>query len=96
MKVSLDKCMKHRKIKVVMGLKICRSSHPEVLYLCDVYLYEGKYLLKNIAKFTGKYLCQILFLDKVTGYTVQLYLKKTLAQVLILLILQNFQESHFL
>ena len=36
-----------------------RSSHPEVFYKKDV--------LRNFAKFTGKHLCQRLFLNKVAG-----------------------------
>ena len=36
-----------------------RSSHPEVFCKKDV--------LKNIAKFTGKHLCQSLFFNKVTA-----------------------------
>ena len=37
--------------------------------------------LKNFAKFTGKHLCQRLFLIKLQGSDLQLYLKKALAQV---------------
>ena len=38
---------------------IYRSRRPKVL--CE------KGVLKDFAKFTGKHLCQILFLDKVAG-----------------------------
>ena len=40
-----------------------RSSRP------DVFIKNG--VLRNFAKFTGKYLCQSLFFNKVTG--LQLY-----------------------
>ena len=41
-----------------------------------------KGVLRNIAKFLGKELCQSLFFEKVSGLSLQLYLKKeTLAQV---------------
>ena len=41
-----------------------------------------KGVLRNIAKFLGKELCQSLFFEKVSGLRLQLYLKKeTLAQV---------------
>ena len=40
-------------------LTIHRSSHP------DVFCKKG--VLENFAKFTGKYLCQSLFLNKVAG-----------------------------
>ena len=52
-----------------------RSSRLEVFCNKDV--------LGNFAKFTGKHLCQSLFLNKVAGLGLQLYLKKeTLTQVL--------------
>ena len=37
-------------------LHLGRNSHPEVFYKNDV--------LKNLAKFTGKHLCQCLFFNK--------------------------------
>ena len=54
-----------------------RSSRPEVFF--------KKGVLKNFAKFAGKYLCQSIFFNKVAGYFqgrgLQLYSKRTLAQV---------------
>ena len=41
----------------------------------------SKGVLKKFAKFTGKHLCQSLDFNKVAGLSLQLYLKKTLAQV---------------
>ena len=37
-----------------------------------------KRFLRNVAKFTGKLLCQSLFFNKVAGWGLQLYLKKQL------------------
>ena len=37
-----------------------------------------KHVLRNVAKFTGKCLCQSLFLNKVADFSLQLYLKETL------------------
>ena len=42
-----------------------RSSRP------DVFCKKG--VLKNFAKFTGKHLCQSLFLNKAAGLGLQLY-----------------------
>ena len=50
-----------------------RSRRPEVF--CK------KGILRNFGKFTGKYLCQSLFFNKVTGLSLQLFKKETLAQV---------------
>ena len=54
-----------------------RSSRPELFF--------KKSVLKNFAKFAGKYLCQSLIFNKVAGYFqgrgLQLYSKRTLAQV---------------
>ena len=44
----------------LLNLKIRRSSRPEVF--CK------KAVLRNFAKFTGKHLCQSLFLNKVLGH----------------------------
>ena len=54
-----------------------RSSCPEVFYKKDV--------LRNFAKFTGKHLCQRLFLNKVAG----------LASGVFMRILRNFSENLF-
>ena len=43
----------------VYNKTICKSSRPEVF--CK------KGVLRNFAKFTGKHLCQNLFLNKVAG-----------------------------
>ena len=40
-----------------------------------------KGVLRNFAKFTGKYLCQSLFFNKVAGPSPATLLKKTLAQL---------------
>ena len=37
-----------------------------------------KHVLRNVAKFPGKCLCQSLFLNKVADLSLQLYLKETL------------------
>ena len=49
-------------------IKKLRSSH------LDVFCKKG--ILRNFAKFSGKHLCQSLFLNKVAG--LQLYLKRDL------------------
>ena len=54
-----------------MNCLISRSSHPEVFCKIGV--------LKSFAKLTGKYLCLSLFFNKVAGWDLQLYLKKTLS-----------------
>ena len=53
--------------------KFFRSSRPEVF--CK------KSFLRNFAKFTGKYLCQSLFFNKVAGQACNFIKKETLAQV---------------
>ena len=50
-----------------------RSSHPE--------MFCKKAALRDFPKFTGKHLCQSLFITKVGGQGRQFYLKRTLAQV---------------
>ena len=47
---------------------ICRSSHQR----CSV----RKGILRNFAKFTGKHLCQSLFLNKVVGLRPTTLLKR--------------------
>ena len=47
--------------------------------LTEVFCKKG--ILKNFAKFTGKHLRQGLFLNKFQVWALQIYLKKTLAQV---------------
>ena len=44
-------------------------------------LFCKKGALGNFIKFTGKHLCQSLFFNKVAALSLQLYLKKALAQV---------------
>ena len=58
-----------------------RSSRPEVFCKKDV--------LRHVAKFTGKHLCQSLFLNKVEGRPATL-LKKRLWHRCFLWILRNF------
>ena len=43
--------------------------------------YMKKGVLKNLAKFTGKHLCQSLFFNKVAGQACNFIKKETLAQV---------------
>ena len=50
-----------------------KSSRPEVF--CK------KGVLRNLTKFTGKYLHQSLFFNKVAGGACNLFKKETLAQV---------------
>ena len=47
-----------------------RSSRPNV--------FSKKVILKNLAKFAGKHLCQSLFFDKVAGLRSATLLKKRL------------------
>ena len=63
------------------SVRIGRSSQPREFY--------EKGVLKNFAKFTGKYLCQSLFLIKLQTWGVQLYLKRGFGTVAFLL---NFEE----
>ena len=59
-------------------------SQPEHLTLHkqspEVFCKNG--VVRNFPKFTGKHQCQSLFFNKVAGFSLQLYQKKTLAQVL--------------
>ena len=50
-----------------------RSSRPDVF--CE------KGVLRNFAKFTGKHLCQSLFINKVAGGACNFIKKETLTQV---------------
>ena len=52
------------------NIRTCRSSRPEVF--CK------KGVLRNLAKFTGKHLCQSLFFKKVAGLRPETLLKKRL------------------
>ena len=57
-----------------MGYSLCfRSSRPEVF--CKIAV------LRNFAKFTGKHLCQGLFVNKVAGQACSFINKETLVQV---------------
>ena len=58
-------CMAYCKLKTIL-----RSSHLR----CSV----RKRVLRNFAKFTGKYLCQSLFFNKVAGLRLATLLKKRL------------------
>ena len=55
-------------------LGLIRSSRPE--------MFCKKGVLRNLTKFAGKHLFQILFFNKVAGLRPETLLKKTLAQVL--------------
>ena len=55
---------------LLLTSKVFRSSHPEVFCKRGV--------LRNLAKFTGKHLCQSLFLNKFINNFIK---KETLAQV---------------
>ena len=58
--------------KIIISFTV-RSSHQR----CSM----RKGALRNFAKFTGKHLCKSLFLNKVAGLVLQLYLKKRLWHV---------------
>ena len=60
-----------------------RSSHPEMFCEKDV--------LRNFVKFTGKYLCQGLFFNKVAG----LIKKEALAQVFSCEFCEIFKNTFF-
>ena len=64
-----------------------RSSLPEVLF------YE-KNVLQNIEKFTGKQLCQCLFLNKVEAC--DFVKKETLAQVFACEFCEIFKKTFFM
>ena len=64
-----------------------RSSRPDVF--CE------KSVLRNFAKFTGKHLCQSLFLIKLQPWGLQLYLIRDSGTGVFLWILQNFSEQLF-
>ena len=63
-----------------VNMIICLSSHSEVFY--------KKSVLKNFGKLTRKHLCRSVFFKKLETSTLQLYLKDTLAQVVL--------RTHFL
>ena len=58
--------------------------------LCKKIIY-----IKNLAKFTGKYLCQSLFLVKLQASGLQLYSKQTLAQVFPGEFCEIFKKTNF-
>ena len=64
-----------------------RSSRPDVF--CE------KSVLRNFAKFTGKHLCQGLFLIKLQTWGLQLYLIRDSGTGVFLWILRNFSEQLF-
>ena len=55
--------------KKIMRKKTIQKHPPEVFY-------EKKGVLRNFAKFTGKRLCQSIFLNKVAGLRPAILLKK--------------------
>ena len=65
-----------------------RSSRPEV--------FCGKDVLRNFAKFTGKYLCQSLFSNKVTGLRPAALLQLTLELVFFCEFYEIFKNTFFL
>ena len=64
-----------------------QKQPPEVSYK------EG--VLKNFEKFTGKYLCQSLFFNKVPGRGLQLCWKKILAQLIFYEFLEIFKTIFY-
>ena len=52
-------------------------------------------VLKNLANFTGKHLCQSLFFNKVAGVRPATLLKKTLAQVFSSEFCEIFKSTYF-
>ena len=65
--------LKIKAIEWCHWLRYCRRSHQR----CSL----KKGVLKNFTKFTGKHLCQSLFLIKLQAWDLQLIEKETLAQV---------------
>ena len=65
-----------------------RSSHPE--------MFCKKAALRDFPKFTGKHLCQSLFITKVAGQGWQLYSKRDPGTGVFLWILWNLEEHLFL
>ena len=90
-KMSVDThevMLKIRKRILIRGVITFRSSRPEVFCKKDV--------LRNFAKFTGKYLCQGLFFNKFAYWGPQLYWTIDFGTGVSLWILCNFQEHFFL
>ena len=58
-------------------------------------LFCQKCVLKNFSKFTGKHLCQSLFLIKFNAWSLQLYWKRDSRTDVFLWILRNFLEHLF-
>ena len=52
-------------IRIIKSVLTFRSSYPKVFY--------KKGVLRNFVKFTGKHLCQGLFLIKLPAWGLQLY-----------------------
>ena len=65
-----------------------RKSSPEVFY--------QKSILKNVSKFTGKYLCQSLFFNKVAGLWLGTFLKKRLCSRCFPVNCAKFLRTNFL
>ena len=72
--IAIDKLFIHELLGCMRCLffKAVRSSRPEV--------FSKKGVLRIFAKFTGKHLCQSLFLNKVAGHRPATLLKKKLWQ----------------
>ena len=58
-------------------------------------MFYKKGVFKNVGKATGKRLCQSLFFKKVTGLTLEVYLKRDCGTDVFLLILRSFKEHLF-
>ena len=70
--------------------KFKNKEHPPPKLFCR------KGAIRNFAKFTGKHLCQCLFLNKVAALRSATLLKRGSVTGVFLWILQNFEENHFL
>ena len=68
-------------------LTVSRSSHQR----CSV----KKGILRNLAKFTGKHLCQSLFFNKVAGGAYNFIKKETLTQVFSCKFCEIFEKTFF-
>ena len=88
--VSINKLWKTNKLILHILKKIKTEAVAQKCVFCK------KGVLRNFAKFTGKYLYQRLFLDKVAGLRPATLLKKDSGTGVFLWILQNLQEHLFL
>ena len=77
-------------------LHIFRTPLPESTSGWLLLYSVKKVFFLNFAKFTGKLLCQSLFFNKVVGWSLQLYQKEALAQVLSGELYKIFKNNSFL